>query len=125
MNSSVLAQNQETDPAPATPDFRTLFCKRYQCQPSEFEEQAFRMCLYWRARILAPFITAIRPRYFERDLLLIRYLAKAPGRRDAQNELAAHIEANDARGGFARKMLRIRISARKVNSLLWRLFEEE
>jgi len=54
---------------------------------------------------------------------LIRYLSKTPGRRNAMNELAAFMEANDARGSFARKVLRIRISARNTSQLAARLFE--
>ncbi len=38
-------------------------------------------------------------------------------------ELSAFMEDNNARGGFARKILRIRISARKASDLLWRLFD--
>ena len=100
----------------------SLFCERYHCPPAEFEERAFRICLYWPARLLAPFLRKIRPGYFDRDFALIRYLAKTPGRRDAINELAAFMEANDARGGFARKFLRIRISARKASELIGLVF---
>jgi hypothetical protein len=99
------------------------FCERYQCPPEEFEERAFRACLYWRARILAPVIRKIWPRYFEPDFDLIRYLGKTPGRRNAINELAAFMEANNTRGSFARKTLRFRISARKASELIGRLFE--
>ena len=101
----------------------SLFCERYHCAPAEFEERAFRTCLYWRARLLAPLLRKIQPGYFDRDFALIRYLAKTPGRRDAINELAAFMEANEARGGFARKFLRIRISARKASELIGRVFE--
>ena len=101
----------------------SLFCEEHHCPPSEFEERAFRACLYWRARILAPLIRIIQPGYFDPDFALIRYLAETPGRRDAMNELAAFVEANNARGGFARKILRIRISARKTSQLIGRLFE--
>jgi len=101
----------------------TLFCEQYHCPPSEFEERAFHACLYWRARILAPLIRKIRPGYFDPDFALIRYLAKTPGRRDALNELAAFTNDNDARGSFARRTLRLRISARKTGQLVMELFE--
>ena len=101
----------------------SLFCEEHHCPPSEFEERAFRACLYWRARLLAPLIRQIQPGYFDVDFELIRYLAETPGRRDAMNELAAYVEANDARGGFARRVLRIRISSRKTSRLIERLFD--
>jgi hypothetical protein len=101
----------------------SLFCEEHHCAPAEFEERAFRACLYWRARLLAPLIRQIWPGYFDTDFELIRYLAETPGRRDAMNELAAYVEANDARGGFARRVLRIRISSRKTSRLIERLFD--
>ena len=109
--------------SPPPGDLRSRFCERYRCPPSEFEERAFRMCLYWRARLLAPLIRKSRPGYFERDFMLIRYLGKAPGQRDAINELSAFMQDNNAQGGFTRKTLRLRISGQKASDLLWRLFE--
>jgi len=123
MDSSPPSPTGETDPRPAPRDFTSLFCEYYQCPPPEYEERAFRACLYWRARILAPLIRKIWPAYFQPDLGLIRYLAKTPGRRDAINELAAFLEANNSRGGFARRMLRIRISSQKTSQLIGLLFE--
>jgi hypothetical protein len=121
MNSS---PTPPTDPGskPAEVDFMSLFCEQQQCAPPEFEERAFRMCLYWRARVVAPVIRKIMPRYFEPDFALIRYLAKCQGRRNALNELAAFTEANGATGGFARRVLRNRISARKASKLITQIF---
>jgi len=104
-------------------DFMSLFCERHNCPLSDYEERAFTMCLYWRARILAPLIRAIRPRYFEPDFELIRYLAKCRGRRNANNEVAAFMEAANSRGSFARRILCIRISARKARVLITGVFE--
>jgi hypothetical protein len=56
-------------------------------------------------------------------LTLIRYLAKTPGRRDAMNELSAFMEADKARGGFARRTLCIRISPQKTSRLIGLLFD--
>jgi len=101
----------------------TLFCARYRCPAAEFEEQALRRCLYWRAHLLAPLIRKIQPRFFEADFALIRYLGTALGRRNAINELAAYIETTKARGGFARNFLRLRISARKTSDLIGLVFQ--
>jgi hypothetical protein len=120
MNSSP-EENTETEVGRR--DFMSLFCERYRCPVSEFEERAFRKCLPWRARLLAPLIRAIFPRYFEQDFALIRYLGQAVGQRDAMREMVSFIEANNSRDGFARKTLRIRVSARKAGKLLRRLAE--
>jgi hypothetical protein len=115
--------NSGTESAPPRPDFKSLFCQLHHCPTEEFEERAFRACLYWRARPLAPILRAIAPRYFDPDFAFIGYLAKAPGRRDAMNELAAFVEAKATKAGFARKFLLIRISPRKTSQLIARVFE--
>jgi hypothetical protein len=125
MNSSSPNPPGETGSRPADLDFMSLFCEQHKCPLSEFEERAFRICLYWHARILAPLIRRIQPRYFDLDFALIRYLATCRSRRNAINELAAFMEAIKDRGGFARKVLRFRISARKANALVIQVFERQ
>ena len=100
----------------------SLYCERFHCPPEEFEKRAFRSCLYWRARLLAPLIRKFWPDFFNPDFELIRYLGKTPGRRDAVNEMAAYMEFIRTNGGFARKFLRFRISARKSSKLVEQLF---
>ena len=123
MDTTPPSPTGESDARPAPGNFRSLFCEEHRCLPAEFEERAFRACLYWRARILAPLIRLIWPGYFDTDFELIRYLAETPGRRDAMNEMAAYMEVNDTRGSFARRVLRIRISSRKTSQLIERLFD--
>src|ERR1700689_1813005 len=74
MNSS---PEQPTEPTVARQDFSALFCERFRCRPAECEELAFRKCLHWRARLLAPVLRRILPRYFEQDFMLIRYFGQA------------------------------------------------
>ena len=122
MNSTPPSEKRVADSGLHSPDFKSLFCQHYGCSPEEFEERAFRACLYSHARLLAPLIRAVSSKYFERDFALIQYLATAPGRRHAMNELAAFMEANESKGGLLRKTLRIRVSARKTTNLLGQLF---
>lgn len=122
MNSSPSFEKRAADSGLGSPDFKSLFCELYGCMPEEYEERAFRACLYPHARLVAPIIRALAPKFFERDFALIQYLASAPGRRHAMNEIAAYMEANESKGGFFRKVLRIRISARKASGLLGELF---
>jgi hypothetical protein len=123
MNTSLPSPSGETNPKPAEVDFMSLFCEQLQCPVSEYEEQAFSACLYPHARIVAPLIRSILPRYFDPDFELIRYLAKCRSRRNANNELAGYVETTNARGGFARKFLRIRISTRKARALVIEVFQ--
>ena len=100
----------------------SLFCERYRCMPSEFDERVFQICLYRRVRVLAPVIRRIFPHYFEGDFAFIQYLGRTTGPRDAMHELAAFVDATHTEGGIARNFLGIGISARKVNVLLSQLY---
>ncbi len=124
MNTSPPSPSGATGPKPAEVDFMSLFCDQRQCPLSEYEERAFSACLHSHARIVAPLLRAIRPRFFNPDFELIRYLAKCRSRRNANNELAAFREITDARGSFARKILRIRVSTRKARALVNEVFQQ-
>jgi hypothetical protein len=121
MNSS--PEQPSADRKVARPDFSALFCERFRCRPSEFEELAFRKCLHRRALLFAPILRKLMPKYFEPDFMLIRYLGQAVGQREAMMELAAFTENNNSRAGFARKHLGIRISTRRTVKLLRQLSE--
>jgi hypothetical protein len=123
MDTNPPTSTGETDPRNPPADFKSRFCEEFGCAPAQFEERAFAECLYPVARLLAPVIRILRPNYFAPDLALIGYLGKSPSRRNAMNELAAFMESNEARGSFARKTLRIRISARRTSQLTARLFD--
>jgi hypothetical protein len=123
MNTPHPSPSGKAGSRPADLDFMSLFCEQHNCPLSEYEQRALRMCLYWQARIVGPLIRAIHPGYFDPDFELIRYLAKCRGRRNANNELVAFVENTNARGSFARKILHIRISARKTRALVNKVFE--
>jgi hypothetical protein len=120
MNST---PEQPADSTVARQNFSALFCERFRCRPSEFEELAFRKCLHRRALLFAPIIRKVVPTYFEPDFMLIRYLGQAVGQREAMMELSAFTENSNARGGFARKDLRIRVSTRRTAKLLRELLQ--
>ena len=109
--------------ADVPPDLMELYCRSFKCPPPEFEKQAFRRCLHWHARILEPLIRKLRPAHFDRDLMLIRYLGMATGRRDVRLELEAFREGDRSRGSFARKWLCLRVSATKAAKLANALYE--
>jgi hypothetical protein len=107
------------------PQFSALFCQRFNCHASEYEERVFNHCLYWHAKLLAPVLRVVRPNFFAEDLKFIRYLGASTGVREAEIDLLNFRDANAGRGSFLRTNLKIRVSGRKAGRLAQRLFAEE
>ena len=108
--------------AEAHKDFRTLFCEQFDCTQTEYEERAFRACLYRRARPVARLARSLRKSCFGLDFTLLRYLGDTRSLEEVRVELAAFKDANNARPHFFRNALRIRISGRRVARLARRVF---
>ena len=102
--------------------FRDLFCQRFDCPSSEYEERAFRKCLYWHARFLAPAIRILKPDFFTEDLKFIGYLGHSTGLREALEDRSNFHDVNRWKGGLLRTAFRIRVSGRKASRLAERLF---
>jgi hypothetical protein len=105
-------------------ELRVLFCERFNCPPSEFEERLLRECLYRHARLLAPVLKRLQPGFFAEDLKLVRYLGASNGLREAGVDLMNFRDANRGARNFWRNRLRIRASGRKAARLAQRLFAE-
>ncbi len=103
---------------------KSSFCERFGCPQSEYEERAFKKCLYPHARCLAPVLRLLRPNFFATDFSFIGYLGATTGLRDANSEVLSFNDLN-RKGGFFRKTLRIRVSGRKASVLAARLFGHE
>jgi hypothetical protein len=106
-------------------DFRALFCKRFNCPPSDYEDQAFRQLLHWHARFLAPAIQKISPSFFDEDFKFVRYFGLALGRREAHTELVSFQDVNRAKPSLLRTGLKIRVSGQKAANLAEQLLSEE
>jgi hypothetical protein len=104
--------------------FKSLFCQRFGCSPEEYEERAFRKCLYRHARFLAPLIRMVSPGFFVHDLKFIRYLGESVGVREVGVDLAEFGDLNRGRSRFLRTGLRICVSARKAGQLAYQLIRE-
>src|SRR5262245_37569598 len=109
-------------PAMPMPEFQTLFCERFRCPLSEYQEKAFWECLYWHARLFAPVLRRLKPDFFTPDFDFIRYLGNASGFREARANAADFRDG--ARRNFLRNALKIRVSGRKAARLAQRLFSE-
>ena len=94
-----------------------LFCQRFHCDSAEFEDRAFRECLYWHARLLAPLLRWVRPGFFDKDLKFIRYLGAATDWVEAKVDIYNFCLANIGDPSLGRQDLRLRVSGRKASRL--------
>ncbi len=109
----------------ARQSLKSLFCQRYDCPLSEYEQRAFNRCLYTHAKIVAPVIRRITPEFFAPDFKFIQDLGETIGSREASAEASNYQDANRARPNFWRTGLKIRVSGRKATALAYRLFAAE
>jgi hypothetical protein len=94
-----------------------LFCRRFHCDNAEFEQRAFRQCLYWHARLLAPLLRWVRPGFFDKDLKFIRYLGAATNWEEAKVDINNFCLVNIGEPSLSRQDLRLRVSGRKASRL--------
>jgi hypothetical protein len=103
-------------------EFQTLFCERFGCASSEYQQRAFRACLYWHAKPFASVLRKLNPDFFKEDFEFIRYLGQTNGGREARANAADFRDG--ARRSFLRNTLRIRVSGRKAARLAQKLFAD-
>lgn len=92
---------------------RQRACQRLACSPDEFDQLAFRTALYPHARWLRPLIIRVNPEAFEPDLTFVRHvgsLARLDDVPPEAREFHQHVENVP----FARRVLRLRVSARRL-----------
>ncbi len=104
--------------------FKSLFCKKFGCSPEDYEGRAFRMSLYWHARLLAPALRAIYPAFFQEDLKFIRYLGEALDARQAKVDVLDFKDTDRKNWRLLHSGLRIRVSHRRARRIAFRLFAE-
>ena len=105
--------------------FQFLVCQRFHCPSSEYEARAFRKCLYWHARLLAPVVRRLNPDFFTEDFKFIRYLGASTDLREAGVDLMNFRNANLGKPSFWRTTRKIRVSGRKASCLARRLLAAE
>jgi len=104
--------------------FKSLFCQRFGCSPAEYEEKAFRKCLFWHARLLAPAIRVIDRDFFREEFKLIGYLGEAEAAREATADLMEYSLLNRGRGRFWQTGFKLRVSGQKASQMVFQLFQE-
>lgn len=106
----------------ASQQFQLLFCQRFKCPASEYEARAFRKCLYWHARLLAPVLRMVKSDFFAADFKFIRYLGAATDLQEATVDLLNFRDTTLRNRGSWRTDLKIRVSGRKASRLAHELF---
>ena len=106
----------------ANREFQVLFCEQFDCPLSEYERRAFRMCLYWHAKWLAPMMHRLNSRFFAEDFKFIRCLGESIDLPEVAADLLNFQDANAAKPGLWRTTLRFRVSGRKARRLAQQVF---
>jgi len=78
-------------------EFKPLFCQHFHCSPAEYEERAFRKCLPWHARLLAPVVRILSPDFFAADLSFIRDFGSVSSWREVHSDIGSFQEVNRRR----------------------------
>lgn len=108
----------------APPKFKDLFCQRYQCPLSEYGTRALEHCLYWQAKVAAPWIRRWFPGWWLEDQRLIDDVGAATDARAVGTEIRAfQRELREERRTWHRR-LRFRVSGGKLMALAYELFGE-
>jgi hypothetical protein len=105
--------------------FESLFCECFHCAPADYERKAFRKCLYWRARFLAPFILRFKPDFFAEDFSFIQLVGKATSLQEVCAEAWRWRGGRQVPHSFSRSRGQIRVSGRKAVRLARELFQRD
>lgn len=98
--------------------FRELYCEQRQISYDRYEADVVRRCLHRRAR---PFywLLGLNREYTSPDFQFVRSVGDLRNRRQFRDEAAEYFY-HPGNGGFFRKVLRFRVSSRRLQAL----FEE-
>jgi len=107
----------ETTVAGQRPAFIAVYCAQTGLTPAQFNQEIFRKALFPHARLLAPLILKVAPRYFEPDLDFVRNVGEMRRLRDFHAEADAFFSHPDNRGPL-RMALRLRISVTRLSNLM-------
>jgi hypothetical protein len=95
--------------------FRELYCENRQISHAQYERDLVMRCLHWQAR---PFywLLGLNRAYTSPDLEFVRCVGELHNRRQFRDEAAGFIY-HPGNGGFLRKVLRLRVSTRRMQEI--------
>jgi hypothetical protein len=97
--------------------FAERFCVRHNIPFSQYRDAVLKQSLYPAARLLWPLLNMI-PGHFMADREFISNVGSIKRLRDFDIEVFAYINDPNNRG-FLRRGLKLRVSAARLNGLLW------
>jgi hypothetical protein len=97
--------------------FRELYCSRFDCRPERFERAVVLRCLHRRCLPVATLCYRLSPKFFEAELATLRYMGDALTMREIMVEMDAYSFAMRSRGHWFKRVLRVRISGRRIKRL--------
>jgi hypothetical protein len=97
--------------------FSERYCAMHGLAKWEFIESALVRSLYPQARLLRPLLR-LKPGYFKADREFVSCVGRIKRMRDFDMEAFAYANDPDNRG-FLRRVLRLRVSAGRLNGLVW------
>lgn len=112
------ASSSASNARPTQPQtFRDGFCAASHCQPAEFCDRVFLFSLYLHALPVAVLLWPWRTRVFAKDFALIEHAATAEWHDNIQRRLD-RFRTPGWLGGLGRRVLRCRISTRRLGALM-------
>ena len=93
--------------------FAELFCGHHRLPPEKYAEVMARHCLYRRTLVVWPLLRLLHKGYFDADLDFISNVGLLRQPEDLKDEINAFFRHRGNRG-FLRRVLRLRVSARRV-----------
>ena len=97
--------------------FAERYCSVHRLGNREFIEAVLARSLYPQARLLRP-VLRLLPCYFKPDREFIASVGELRRMRDFDREVFAYVNDPGNRG-FLRRVLRLRVSAGRLNSVMW------
>ena len=103
-------------------DFRTAYCKVYDCSVDEFEPRVLRQTLFWHARFLRALVRPMRPESFFAEYLLIKQAGDKILISDVRGDVDFY-QHKYVNGFMMRESLKVRVSGRRLIGLARRVFK--
>ena len=94
--------------------FQELFCEHFGCPPEAYEVKMFWLSLYRHALPFASLIKILHPRFFEKDLAVIRQLGITSSQIEFQDEVQDYFYHVHSYGNFLQRVWRFRISGKRL-----------
>ena len=106
------------------PDLRSAFCARYRCSPENFERKAFRKGLPFHATMLCSLLGGRNHARFQNDLEILRTIGEASDLDQLNRALDEMWSLNEMNRDWFRKLLRLRLSTERIQSVFGPLLSQ-